>query len=59
VTVKDTSKSVRKPKWTDEQIQQIKEYLATHPTVLPKRAVFDLGERGIVITAVGLRAFKQ
>ncbi len=57
--VKDTSKSVRKPKWTDEQIQQIKEYLATHPTVLPKRAVFDLGERGIVITAVGLRAFKQ
>lgn len=57
----DTSvtKSLRKPKWTNEQIQQIQEYLRGHPTIPPKRAVFDLGERGIVITVPGLRAFRS
>jgi DNA mismatch repair protein MutS len=52
------SKSVRRAKWTDEQVQQIQEYLRTHPTILPKRAVFDLGELGISISIAGLRTFR-
>ena len=56
---KDVSKSGHRTKWTDEQIQTIQHYLGTHPTVLPKRAVFDLGELGIVISVAGLRRFKD
>ena len=53
-----TSKSLRRPKWTNEQTQQIQEYLREHPTIPPKRAVFDLGELGIVITIAGLKGFR-
>jgi len=52
-------KTVRRAKWTDEQVQQIQEYLQTHPSVLPKRAVFDLGELGISITVASLRTFRR
>ena len=54
-----SSKTVRRAKWTDEQVQQIQEYLLRHPSVLPKRAVFDLGELGITISIAGLRTFRQ
>lgn len=56
---KGSIKTVRRTKWTDEQVQQIQEYLKGHPSVLPKRAVFDLGELGITITVAGLRSFMQ
>ena len=56
---KGSIKTVRRTKWTDEQVQQIQEYLKGHPSVLPKRAVFDLGELGIKITVAGLRSFMQ
>uniref|UniRef100_A0A6C0K573 DNA mismatch repair proteins mutS family domain-containing protein n=1 Tax=viral metagenome TaxID=1070528 RepID=A0A6C0K573_9ZZZZ len=51
-------KTVRRAKWTDEQVKQIQEYLKTHPMVLPKRAVFDLGEFGITISASALKKFR-
>jgi cytochrome c2 len=53
------SKTVRRAKWTEEQVQQIQEYLRTHPSVLPKRAVFDLGELGITMSVASLRTFRQ
>jgi len=53
-----TTKSLRRPKWTNEQTRQIQEYLREHPTIPPKRAVFDLGELGIVITIAGLKGFR-
>ena len=52
------TKSLRRPKWTNEQTQQIQEYLREHPMIPPKRAVFDLGELGIVITISGLKGFR-
>lgn len=52
-------KSLRRSKWTNEQIETIREYLRGHPNIPPKRAVFDLGELGIVITVVGLRALRE
>jgi DNA mismatch repair protein MutS len=55
----EPSKTVRRAKWTEEQVQQIQEYLRTHPSILPKRAVFDLGEVGITISVAGLRTFRQ
>jgi DNA mismatch repair protein MutS len=51
-------KSLRRSKWTNEQIQKIQEYLRTHPTIPPKRAVFDLEGLGIVISVAGLRGFR-
>jgi len=54
-----SSESHRRSKWTDEQTQLIQEYLRGHPNVPPKRAVFDLGEQGITISAVSLRRFRS
>jgi DNA mismatch repair protein MutS len=48
-----------KSKWTKEQEQCIREYLKKYPNVLPKRAVFDLKEKGIQISAVSLRSFRM
>ena len=50
-------KPLRRPKWTEEQTRKIREYLGGHPSNPLKRAVFDLGEMGIVISVAGLRAF--
>jgi DNA mismatch repair protein MutS len=53
------SESRRRSKWTGEQIQVIQEYLRKHPSVPPRRAVFDLGERGIVISVTSLRGLRE
>ena len=54
-----TSRSVKSSKWSDEEIESIREYLQTHPNVPPKRAVFDLEEQGIKISVVSLRKFRS
>jgi hypothetical protein len=46
-------------KWSVEQTQCIREYLKSYPNVLPKRAVFDLKEKGIDISINSLRTFRQ
>jgi DNA mismatch repair protein MutS len=46
-------------KWSVEQIASIREYLKAYPNVQPKRAVFDLKEKGIEISAASLRAFRN
>ncbi len=51
--------SVRRSKWSNEQTQQIRNYLQTHPSAPPKRAVFDLKEQGVEISISGLRAFRD
>jgi len=53
------SETRRRSKWTDEQIQVIQEYLRKHPRVPPKRAIFDLGEKGIVISVTSLRSLRE
>jgi DNA mismatch repair protein MutS len=46
-------------KWSVEQAQCIREYLKSYPSVPPKRAVFDLKEKGIDISVSSLRAFRN
>jgi DNA mismatch repair protein MutS len=53
------TETVRRSKWTDEQTQLIREYLERNRNVTPRRAVFDLGELGIVISAASLRRFRS
>jgi DNA mismatch repair protein MutS len=53
------SASVPRSKWSMEQTMCIREYLKTYPNVQPKRAVFDLKEKGIEISATSLRAFRN
>ena len=55
-TVSDTVTT--RSRWSDEQVEAIKEYLRGHPNVPPKRAVFDLGEQGIQLSVVSLRKFR-
>jgi len=55
----DTSASHTKAKWSHEEIGVIEEYLRSYPNVLPKRAVFDLEQKGSVITQAGLRGFRK
>lgn len=49
----------RSSKWSDEQIQCIKDYVEKFPNSPPKRAVFDLKEMGIAISASSLRGFRN
>jgi len=53
------SESRRRSKWTGEQIQVIQEYLRKHPSVPPRRAIFDLREKGIVISVTSLRGLRE
>ena len=53
------SKAGPRSKWSTEQIKCITEYLKKYPNVQPKRAVFDLKEKGIEISPTSLRAFRN
>ena len=57
-TSEGSRESVRRSKWSEEQTQQIRNYLRMYPSVPPKRAVFDLQELGITISVSGLRSFR-
>jgi DNA mismatch repair protein MutS len=58
VTTKKKSESSSRSKWSEEQIQCIKIYLKTYPNSPPKRAIFDLQEQGITISASSLGKFR-
>ena len=53
------SEAGTRSKWSGDQIKCIREYLKTYPNVQPKRAVFDLKEMGIEISATSLRTFRN
>lgn len=53
------SQSGPRSKWSLEQTKCIREYLKTYPNVPPKRAVFDLKEKGIEISVTSLRGFRN
>jgi DNA mismatch repair protein MutS len=57
-TAKKKKESVTRSKWSEEQILCIKEYLRMYPNSPPKRAVFDLQEKGITISAASLGKFR-
>jgi DNA mismatch repair protein MutS len=50
--------ATKKSKWSEEQLGIIREYLAEFPKVNPKRAVFDLEQRGIFISQASLKTMR-
>ena len=57
--VEEVVQSGPRSKWSAEQVVCIRDYLKMYPNVLPKRAVFDLKEKGIDISVTSLRAFRN
>jgi cytochrome c553 len=51
--------SVKKKGLSDEDIGAIEIYLKNYPLVAPKRAIFDLEQKGISISAAALKTFRQ
>jgi len=51
--------SVKKKGLSDEDIGVIEIYLKNYPLVAPKRAIFDLEQKGISISAAALKTFRQ
>jgi hypothetical protein len=51
--------SVKKKGLSDEDIEAIEIYLKNYPLVAPKRAIFDLEQKGIIISAAALKTFRQ
>ena len=44
---------------TSDKTEEIEEYLRKYPDVMPKRAIFDLEQKGINITLQSLRTFRK
>jgi DNA mismatch repair protein MutS len=55
-----TKESISNKKgFSDEDTRVIEEYLKEYPNVTPKRAIFDLEQRGITISASSLKEFRR
>lgn len=46
------------PGLTEEQLETVQTYLRSHPSILPSRVLYDLGEQGIRLTPQRLRTIR-